>query len=278
MTVATLAEVLQPAMAARRALAGMVVLGWEDARAYVDAAEALGLPIILQAGPGARRHTPVAVLGKMFRVLAEGASVPVVAHIDHAYALEECRAGIGEGFTSVMIDGSGHEIGRNIELTAQVVALARTAGASVEGEVGVVGYAGRAGAAMTLAAEAGRFDREAGADALAISVGNVHNNPSPTSVIDFGRLRDIEAVTRLPLVLHGASGIPAAVRERLARETRVTKFNIGTELRQCFGQSLRATLAEHPERFDRIEILAAVMPALSETTAGLLRSFWGAGD
>ena len=275
MTVATLAEVLGPAMAARRAVAGMVVLGWEDARAYVDAAEALGLPVILQAGPGARRHMPVAVLGRMFRVLADGASVPVVAHVDHAYSVEECRAGIGEGFTSVMIDGSAHEIGRNIDLTAQVVELARQAGVSVEGEVGVVGYAGRPGSAMTLAAEAARFDAEAGADALAISVGNVHNNPEPTSVIDFDRLREIEAVTRLPLVLHGASGIPAAIRERLASDSRVTKFNIGTELRQCFGQALRATLAEHPERFDRIEILSATMPALRQATAGLLRSFWG---
>ena len=68
MTVATLADVLQPAIVQRSAVAGLVVLGWEDARAYVEAADEAGLPVILQAGPGCRTYTPVSVLGKMFRV------------------------------------------------------------------------------------------------------------------------------------------------------------------------------------------------------------------
>ena len=108
MTVATLKDVLQLATNGNYAVAGVVVLGWEDARAYVEAAEEADLPIILQAGPGCRKHTPVNILGKMFRHLAEHASVPVVCHIDHALTVEECVAGIDHGFTSVMID----EIGR----------------------------------------------------------------------------------------------------------------------------------------------------------------------
>ena len=81
MTLATLSEVLQPALAGGYAVAGVVVLGWEDARAYVAAAEAQNAPLILQAGPGCRAHTPLPVLGAMFRHLAEDASVPVVAHL-----------------------------------------------------------------------------------------------------------------------------------------------------------------------------------------------------
>ena len=84
MTVATLADVLRDALARKCAAAGLVVLGWEDARAYVEAAEELGAPVILQAGPGCRRHTPTPILGKMFRTLAEAARVPVVCHVDHA--------------------------------------------------------------------------------------------------------------------------------------------------------------------------------------------------
>ncbi len=89
MTLVTLKDVLQPALEEGYAVAGMVTLGWEDMRAFVDAAEEENAPIILQAGPSCRAHTPLPILGKMFRFLAENASVPVVAHLDHGYTKEE---------------------------------------------------------------------------------------------------------------------------------------------------------------------------------------------
>ena len=257
MTVATLADVLRPAIAGRYGVAGLVVLGWEDARAYVEAAEELGVAVILQAGPGCRKHTPVPILGKMFRYLAEQATVPVVCHIDHALTIEECILGIDNGFTSVMIDGSALPISENIELTSRVVEIAHRAGVSVEGEVGVVGFMSGAASAHTSTVEAQRFDRESGADAMAISIGNVHLNTEKTSGINFETLRMIEAVTRLPLVLHGGSGIPLDIRTKLAHETRVKKFNIGTELRMAFGASLRKYVNDHPQSFDRNMILGA---------------------
>ena len=91
MTAATLRDVLAPAVAQGHAIAGLVVLGWEDAVAYTQAAEETGIPVILQAGPGCRKHTPVPVLGKMLRHLSDQASVPVVCHIDHATTVDECR-------------------------------------------------------------------------------------------------------------------------------------------------------------------------------------------
>ena len=81
MTLATLADVLQPALKGGYAVGGLVCLGWEDMRAYTHAAEAEGLPVILQAGPSCRAHTPLPVLGAMFRNLAEAVSVPVVAEL-----------------------------------------------------------------------------------------------------------------------------------------------------------------------------------------------------
>ena len=274
MTAATLAEVLGRAVAERRAVAGLVVLGWEDARAYVEAAEEAGIPIILQAGPGCRRNTPMQVLGKMFRTLAEGATVPVVCHVDHATTLEECRAGVDAGFTSVMIDGSKLPLDDNIALTARVVAEAHRAGVSVEGEVGVVGYVRGAPSRATAPEEATRLERESGLDALAVSVGNVHLAEERASEIDCEALAAIQAVTRVPLVLHGGSGVPVAMRQRLARDYRVTKFNIGTELRMAFGAALRAYLAAHPQSFDRIEILGATAPALKGAASEVLTALW----
>lgn len=261
MTIASLSDVLKQAMAGNYAVAGLVVLGWEDARAYVEAAEEVHLPVILQAGPGCRKHTPVPILGKMFRHLAEQASVPVVCHIDHALTIEECRQGIEQGFTSVMIDGSMLPLAENIALTRRVVELSKPLGISVEGEVGVVGYNGGAASAHTSAEEAAAFERETGVDALAVSVGNLHLQTEKQAEIDMLALLSIESVTSVPLVLHGGSGIPSATRHLLATQHRVKKFNIGTELRMAFGESLRATLAENPREFDRIKLLATTAPA-----------------
>jgi fructose-bisphosphate aldolase, class II len=274
MTLANLTDVLIPANARNSAVAGLVVLGWEDARAFVEAADETGIPIILQAGPGCRRHMPVSVLGKMFRHLAEQARVPVVCHIDHAYTIDECREGIGQGFTSVMIDGSKLPISENIELTARVAELARPHNISVEGEVGFVGYTAGAASAHTLPDEAARFDRESGANALAVSVGNVHLSTEKTAGIDIAALRAIENVTRLPLVLHGGSGIADDMRRLLARETRVAKFNVGTELRMAFGRSLRQVLNDRPQSFDRLEIMSALIPDIRSAAVKVIRNLW----
>jgi fructose-bisphosphate aldolase, class II len=269
MTVASLNDVLCPALAGHYAVAGLVVLGWEDAKAYVEAAEEAGLPVILQAGPGCRNHTPVPILGKMFRLLAEQAAVPVVCHIDHARSLDECRAGIDHGFSSVMIDGSMLTLAQNIALTARVVEIARAHAVSVEGEVGVVGYEGGAASAHTSPLEAAQFERETNINALAISIGNMHLQTEKSAEINWKALQAIEAVTTVPLVLHGGSGIPSPVRRRLATQSKVKKFNIGTELRMAFGAALRTSMAEQPDEFDRIKLLAPTMHA-SRTSAKLV--------
>lgn len=271
MTVATLAQVLQPALREGYAVAGLVCQGWEDMRAYVAAAEAESAPVILQAGPGARAHTPLPILARMMRHLAEGATIPVVVHLDHAEDLALCRAAIGEGFTSVMFDGSRLPFAENLARTAEVARLAHAAGVSCEGELGFVGYAGGAPSTGTDPAEAARFSAETAVDALAVSVGNVHLRTEAKDGIDEDRLREIGAATQVPLVIHGGSGVPADQRRRLALTTTVCKVNIGTELRQAFGAALRRVLAADCACFDRIEILAATEPDLTAAARPVLR-------
>ena len=237
------------------AVAGLVTLGWEDMRAYVAAAEEEGVPVILQAGPSCRAHTPLPVLGKMFRHLAEGASVPVVAHLDHGYTFEECREALDSGFTSLMFDGSRKPLQQNIDETRAIVEMAHGAGISCEGEIGFVGYSGGEGSAGTDPAEAAQFAAETGVDAMAISVGNVHLQQDKEARLDEPRIRAIEALTEVPLVIHGGSGVPVAQRTALARGSKICKFNIGTELRMAFGQAMRAAVNADPDRFDRVTIL-----------------------
>ncbi len=276
MTLATLAEVLQPALKNGYAVAGLVTLGWEDMRAYVAAAEAEGCPVILQAGPSCRAHTPLPILGKMFRHLAEAASVPVVAHLDHGYTVEDCRAALDAGFTSIMFDGSRKPLNENIDETAAIADMAHAMGVSCEGEIGFVGYAGGENSAGTDPAEAARFAAETGIDAMAISVGNVHLQQDKEGGLDIDRIRAIEAITTVPLVIHGGSGVPVAQRKLLSATSSVCKFNIGTELRMAFGTALRDAVNADPDRFDRVAILKETHAPLVAATRQVLQAFGGA--
>jgi fructose-bisphosphate aldolase class II len=273
MTLATLRDVLQPAMTGGYAVAGLVTLGWEDMRAYVAAAEAENCPVILQAGPGCREHTPLPILGKMMRHLAEHASVPIVAHLDHGYTFDECREALESGFTSLMFDGSRKPLQQNIDETAAIAEMAHAAGISCEGEIGFVGYSGGENSAGTDPAEAAQFAAETGVDAMAISVGNVHLQTDKDGGLDEPRIRAIEAVTDIPLVIHGGSGVPIAQRTALARGSNVCKFNIGTELRMAFGAALRTSVNSDADRFDRVQILKDTHDPLVAATRGVLRAF-----
>lgn len=273
MSLATLADVLIPAREGGYAVAGLVCLGWEDARAYAMAAETEGCPVILQAGPSCRAHTPLTVLGAMFRWLADSVSVPVVAHLDHGYTAEECREAIAAGFTSVMFDGSKLPLEDNIRATRDIVAMAHAAGVSCEGEIGFVGYDGGAASEGTDPDEAARFAAETGVDAMAISVGNVHLQQYAGDGLDETRIAAIAAKTDVPLVIHGGSGVPHDQRTRLARGSHICKFNIGTELRMAFGAALRDAVDADPARFDRVGILkethAPVFNAARQVLSGL---------
>ena len=277
MTLVTLTHVLQPAVRGGYAVPGLVCLGWEDMRAYVMAAEAERAPVILQAGPACRDHTPLPVLGAMFRHLATGASVPVVAHLDHGYTLDDCRAALDAGFTSVMFDGSRLPLTQNIDATAAVAELAHAAGASCEGEIGFVGYAGGAASAGTDPDQAARFATATGIDAMAISVGNLHLQQGHGPALDLARLRAIRAVTTVPLVIHGGSGVPPEQRATLAATCQIAKFNIGTELRMAFGSALRTAVASDPARFDRIAILKDTHAAMFDAARAVIRNLGASG-
>jgi len=273
MPLVTLKDVLQPALKDGYAVGGLVTLGWEDMLAYVAAAEAVGCPVILQAGPGCRAHTPLPILGKMFRHLADAASVPVVAHLDHGYTYDDCSEALDSGFSSLMFDGSRKPLAENIAETAKIAKMAHDAGISCEGEIGFVGYDAGEESKGTDPEEAAKFAAQTGVDAMAISVGNVHLQQDKEGGLDEARIAAIQAVTDVPLVIHGGSGVPVEQRTKLARNTSICKYNIGTELRMAFGAALRASIAEDPDRFDRVSILKETEPPLVEATRRVLKAF-----
>ena len=269
----TLKDTLQKALKNNYAVAGLVTLGWEDMMAYVEAAEKENCPVILQAGPSCRQHTPLPILGKMFNYLAENACIPVVAHLDHGYTQEECKMAVDSGFSSIMFDGSKKTLNENIDETAKICELAHAAGVSCEGEIGFVGYSGGESSSGTDPEEASKFAVDTKIDAMAISVGNVHLQENNEGGLDEDRIRAIEEVTDVPLVIHGGSGVPVSQRTFLSQNSKICKFNIGTELRSSFGNALREAVNTDPERFDRVQILKDTHEPLVEKTRSVLRAF-----
>ena len=150
--------------------------------------------------------------------------------------------------------------------------MAHGAGISCEGEIGFVGYDNGEASAGTDPAEAAQFARETGVDAMAISVGNVHLQQDQSGGLDEARIAEIDALTEVPLVIHGGSGVPEAQRRKLARETSICKYNIGTELRMAFGEALRGAVNSDAARFDRVQILKDTHDPVEAATRRVLRA------
>ncbi len=168
-------------------------------------------------------------------------TVPVGLHLDHTWEFPIIQEAISAGFTSVMIDASSKELEENIAITREVVAYAHARGVSVEAELGRIFSADTAETESdeelyTDPQEAGRFVRETGVDALAVSVGTAHGvymvrQPK----VDLERLKAIRALTPVHLVLHGGSGVPEAMLQAAIHLPGggVSKVNIATDLEQA---------------------------------------------
>jgi fructose-bisphosphate aldolase, class II len=254
------------------AVACFNVFGNEEVVAVIAAAESLGRGVIIACNKDMAVQMGVVGFAGMVRGLAAAARVPVCLHLDHCYEEETVFAALRAGFTSVMFDGSQLPLEENIARTARVALVAHAFGASLEGEIGSVPYTeGRdhIRSELTEPGDALAFAQRSGVDAMAISVGNVHRLQTATSEIDFERVEAIAALTTLPLVIHGTTGIRESDLLRL-KATRVAKFNIGTTLRMTFARSLRASLAADPAQFDRLTLMKPVLAALEAEAARVM--------
>jgi ketose-bisphosphate aldolase len=245
---ADLAEVLQAV--APGAAGSFNVLDLEMARAVLAAAEAAAAPVVV--GVASRHFDAIdaAVLTPSLLAAIDRAGVPAALHLDHAgpAQLDMIRAALDLGFTSIMIDGSQLPFEQNVEITARVVELARAYGAGVEGELG--GIAGEEGVAdtghdapeeipFTDPEEAVRFVEQTGVDALAIAVGTAHGIYAQAPRISFETISAIAERTSVPLVLHGATGVPDADMRRSV-ELGVRKVNYFSGLLKTAMDQVRA--------------------------------------
>lgn len=255
------------------AAAAFNIFGYEDARAVVDAAEALQKPVILMTNKDAVAHMPYAVLSGICTYIAEHAGVPVCLHLDHCGTVEGCLEAMAAGYTSVMFDGSQLPFAENVALTRQVVEAAHAQGVSVEAEIGAVGYSDPSipfNPKFTEPDQAADFAAQTGVDALAVAVGTVHRMEVQAADLQFGLLERIHQAVPTPLVIHGSTGVTDEDLVKLA-DYGARKINLGTVLRMEFGRTLRAQFEADPKAFDRIKLFGPCMAAVQKKAEEKLR-------
>lgn len=261
-----LATLLKPAREKGYGVACFNVFGYEDALAVVQAAENRQASVILSINLDMREFMSLESIAGMLIPLAESATVPVCLHLDHTYHIESVKEAVDYGFSSVMYDCSQVSIEENIAGIQEVVDYAKPHNVSVEAEVGSVPYAtGRdhIKSALTEISEALAMETQAKPDAIAISVGNVHRIENAFVDIDFDHFQKLMDTVKTPMVIHGTSGIRPDEVAQLAKKG-ICKFNIGTCLRQRFGNGLRDVLHENPDMFDRLDIMKHVIPEVRD--------------
>ncbi len=213
----------------------------ETTEALVRAAEQANSPVILQVGRALVPHVGLKRGFEMTKRIAEESDAQFVIHLDHG-PWDECLEAIKLGFNSIMCDFAHLPFEKNIRMTKRVVEMAHDFGIPVEAELGKIPDVGESvnwEDYYTTVEEATRFVAETGVDYLAISVGIVHGvipglKPEPLSI---KRTIEIRDATKIPLVLHGASGIPID-EVQAAKAAGVHKFNADTDLRHVFRQGM----------------------------------------
>jgi fructose-bisphosphate aldolase class II/tagatose 1,6-diphosphate aldolase GatY/KbaY len=263
-------DALKQAAAAGHALPGFVAYNLETVQGITAAAEAAGRPVLIQAGSSPFKHAGQEALMRLALDAAGRSPAHLGVHLDHSRDLDEITACLQAGYTSVMVDGSHLPFADNIALTREAVRRARDFGAWVEAELGALAGdedvstdAVAHPTAMTDPAQAAEFVAATGVDALAVAVGNVHGFTKDPVRLDLERLASIHDAVPLPLVLHGASGLPAEqLRGALGRG--VAKVNVNAELRRAYLQAVRLRLPDALPGSDVVAVWSAGRDAVRD--------------
>lgn len=227
----------------------------EMLQAVVEAAEESGAPLILQTTTGTVKHLGAEYIAAAAKTAAARSRIPIALHLDHCQDFNLILKCIQAGYTSVMIDQSMHSFETNVNMTRKVVEIAQALNVNVEAELGKVGgveddiKVEDHMASLADPEECRKFVELTGVPTLAPAIGTAHGIYKGEPNIDFDRIAEIATKTKVPLVLHGGSGIPD-VQVKRCISLGMAKVNVATELKNAFSESLKQYFAEHPDELD----------------------------
>lgn len=281
MPVVPMQEILKRAFAERYGVAAFNIVNDLTLEATLAGAAELRAPLIVQVSVKTVKVWGARLIQLMFAEMATRLPIPATLHLDHCpdvRVIEEC---LKAGWNSVLFDGSGLSYDDSLAQTKKVVALARTFGAAVEGEIEPVkgvedGVGSDAEVAVFSVDKAVAFIRGTGIDSFAPAIGTAHGVYKAEPKINFDRVSALVAAVGTPMVIHGGTGLGEEVfRKLIARGA--AKVNISTELKMTFADSLREYLEKYPKQYDPLKLLAANREAIKAMAIRFIRIFGSQG-
>ncbi|MBU2561410.1 MAG: class II fructose-bisphosphate aldolase family protein [Nanoarchaeota archaeon] len=287
----------------RYAVGAFNVYDMESVQAVAKAAELERSPAIIATTEGAIEYAGHEFIAELIELATKRSKITYSMHLDHGKDMNIIRNCIRLGYTSVMIDASHYEFKKNIQITKSVVSLAHRKGASVEAELGTIGGVEDSVSSkkilLTDPRDAKEFVEKTGCDTLAVAIGTSHGayKFASRSKLAIDRLKEIRKAVDVPLVLHGASGIPSwVVRKaklfgavlgkakgvsesdiKAAIANGISKVNIDSDLRLTFDAAVREVLKKHPEEFDPRHILGPAKDAVTDMVRYKMKLFGSSG-
>jgi len=282
MPLVTSKEILEKAMREKYGVGAFNANNIEMVQGIVEAAEEENAPIILQASQGAIKYAGLENITAIVKNVAVVAKVPIALHLDHGTDYEQNVKCLRIGFTSLMFDGSKLPYEENVSITRKIVEMGHAVGIPVEGEIGRI--AGTEDhitvkdveAYMTEPDEALRFFKDTGVDSLAVAVGSVHRMKKKEAKLDHERIRNISRLVKIPLVLHGSSGVMDDEMRKGIQEG-LCKINVATQLNMAFVEGMKKALNEKPEEVDPRKLLEVSKELLKKVVKDRIRVFGSAG-
>lgn len=278
MALVSMKEMLIKAREGHYAVGQFNINNLEWTGAILDKCQELKAPVILGVSEGAMRYMGGwnTIVG-MVRgyIIDKNITVPVALHLDHGSSFEACKAAIDAGFTSVMIDASHHEFEENIAITKKVVDYAHLRGVSVEAELGKVGGQEDDVVAESMYAdpqECKELVERTHIDALAPALGSVHGPYHGEPKLGFKEMAYINDLLKMPLVLHGGSGIPdEQLRKAIDRGT--AKINVNTESQQAWTAIVRKIIAENATVYDPRKVIGPGKKGIADVVEAKCKVF-----
>jgi len=233
-----------------------------DFLAIVEAAEELDAPIFISSNQQVVTEIGIELTGAFGAAAIDKARIPLIHHLDHSNKVEICRAAVDNRYPSVMIDASARPLAENIAAVKQVVGYAHPHGVFVEGEVGRIQGMGVEGMYtgtdyLARVEDVEQLVAESGVDSLAAGIGTAHGFYKGKPEIHFDLLARINAAVKVPLVLHGGTGIPEEDVRRAIR-SGINKVNVGTIIHCTYMNALRAELNARGENPYTLDVMKQV--------------------
>jgi len=269
-------EMLMDAQKRKYAVPAFNIHNLETIQVVVETASELKSPVILAATPSTVRYAGMDYLLALGNTAATKYNIPIALHLDHFQELDFIKQCIDLGYKSVMIDASHEPFEENIKRTRDIVEYAHKRGVTVEAELGRLG--GREddlevddkNSMLTDPNLAAEFVTRTEIDSLAVAIGTAHGLYKFEPKLDFDRLLQIKNIVEVPLVLHGASGVPDNSVKR-AIELGICKVNIATELKIPFADAVKNYFADHPGANDPRQYLAEGKRAMKRVVVDKIR-------